>query len=320
MTARIIACTRLCLLQLCLCLTTLYSSTTLAGQEAETSPDILVSILPLQALVAGVMQGVAQPGLLLDSGQSPHHASLRPSQMRAIRQADVLFWIGPQLETFLPRVLGGSGANVNAIALLANPQLRTLALRSADHEHTAGTGSGASTIDPHIWLSSHNVAIMIDQIAQQLIALDPAHAARYRRNQATMRDKIKALQQQLSQQFKAGTRYISYHDGYQYLEQEFGLQLAGSISQNDEMQPGIRHLHELRRVLQQQAVHCVVYDAPVRPALVDSLLQGSSAHAVELDALGLRLPTQQRDWFTLMQRLASNFSECLKPAKPTEIN
>lgn len=286
---------------------------------ANTSVNILVSIPPLQALVAGITQGVTQPGLLLDSSQSPHHASLRPSQMRAIQQADILFWIGPQLERFLPRVIAATGAETKSVALLANSKLQTLPLR---HEHDAhpGEANQPAAIDPHIWLSPNNVAIMLDDITERLIMLDPTHAADYRHNRDAMQVRVKQLQQQLAGKFKAGERYLAYHDGYQYLEQALGLQLVASVSQNDELPPGAQHVHELRRVLEQTGIRCLVYEAPLRPALIDNLLQGTNAQAVEVDALGLRLPPAQRDWFRLMQHLADNFSTCLRPAKPADLN
>ncbi len=56
-----------------------------------SSPKVLVSIKPLQALVAGVMAGVAQPDLLLPAGANPHHHTLRPSDARRLSGADLVF-------------------------------------------------------------------------------------------------------------------------------------------------------------------------------------------------------------------------------------
>jgi len=128
-----------------------------------------------------------------------------------------------------------------------------------------------------------------------------------------MQLKIKALHKQLADRFKHGASYISYHDAYQYFENEFGLHHLGSVSQHEELQPSARHVRELRQLIQQQAIRCIVYDAPTRPALIDTLLEGSSAQAVELDGLGLLQADGQRSWFVLMQTLAEKFGQCLKP-------
>ncbi|MBA4246051.1 MAG: zinc ABC transporter substrate-binding protein, partial [Pseudomonas sp.] len=68
---------------------------------------VLTSIKPLQLIAAAVQDGVGKPGVLLPPGASPHHFTLRPSDIRNVREADLLYWIGPDLETFLPRVLEG---------------------------------------------------------------------------------------------------------------------------------------------------------------------------------------------------------------------
>ncbi len=278
--------------------------------QADETPNVVASISPLQALVSGVMQGVAQPTLLLNSSQSPHHASLRPSQLRALNQARLVFWIGPQMETFLPGVLSNLGPHTKTVALMDNPKLHTFPLRSTDN--ASGHGDHPAQ-DPHIWLSTYNAGIMVNEIAAQLSELDPKHLANYMDNAHRMQLKIKALHKQLANQLKPGGSYLSYHDAYQYFDKEFGLHHLGSVSQNEELQASAKHVRELRRLIQQQSIRCIVYDAPVRPALIDTLLQGSDARAVELDALGLLQPGDQRSWFVLMQNLADNFARCLRP-------
>ncbi|MHB1400618.1 MAG: metal ABC transporter solute-binding protein, Zn/Mn family, partial [Trichloromonadaceae bacterium] len=63
-------------------------------------PRVVVSIKPLHSLVAGVMQGVAEPQLLLQGGSSPHGYVLRPSEARLLNEAQLVVWVGHQLESF----------------------------------------------------------------------------------------------------------------------------------------------------------------------------------------------------------------------------
>src|SRR5262245_59202404 len=64
-------------------------------------PKVLVSIAPIHSLVTAVMQGIGTPELLLKAEQSPHHFFLSPSQTKKIAQADLIFWVGDALESFL---------------------------------------------------------------------------------------------------------------------------------------------------------------------------------------------------------------------------
>jgi zinc transport system substrate-binding protein len=284
-----------------------------AGVRADADIRVVVSIKPLHALVLGVMQGVASPELLLESSQSPHHASLRPSDMRSLAKADLLVWAGPQLETFLPRVIRGLDERTRVLTLMENPHLELLPQRS--HHSHSGEATEHSTdnvlSDPHIWLSTRNVDLIVEQLAQALIQLDPSHTAEYTRNSKRMHQQIQKLREQISSRLKVSKKHISYHDAYQYFENEFGLHNAGIVAPGDELQPSAHHIRELRKLIEQQDITCVVYDAPRRPAVISTLLSGSRAHAVELDALGLRQHDGSQAWFELMRALADNFSSCL---------
>ena len=113
----------------------------LTGFAAE--PGIVASIKPLHSLVAGVMQGIGEPLLLVPGGASPHDYNLRPSDARALNQAQVVFWIGPKLESVLVKPLHNAKNKVWAVALLDAPGIITLPLREGgawephQHDHDA---------------------------------------------------------------------------------------------------------------------------------------------------------------------------------------
>ena len=74
---------------------------------AQAEVKVLTSIKPLQLIAAAVQEGVAIPEVLLPPGASPHNYALRPSDVRRVQSVDLLYWIGPDMESFLPRVLKG---------------------------------------------------------------------------------------------------------------------------------------------------------------------------------------------------------------------
>lgn len=278
---------------------------------ATQSIEVVSSIRPVHSLVQAIMQGVAMPTLLLDGSQSPHHTSLRPSDIRKLANADLVFWIGPSMETTLPRVLQNLSADIRQVSLLDNPHLKLLLRRSSD-SHAAHEHGHDDNTDPHIWLNTTNVDLMLDQIASVLSELDPAHATQYTRNSKLMHQSIDKLRKQIRQILNTPHKnYISYHDAYQYFEKEFGLTNAGIVSTTENLQAGARHLHELRQLITQQNITCLVYDAPRRPPVIDTLLSGTTARAVELDALGLRQTGRSNGWFDSMRKLAEDFESCL---------
>ncbi len=101
----------------------------LAASAASASDGVVASIRPVHSLVAGVMQGVGEPDLLLRDAGSPHSASLRPSQARALQEAGLIFWIGADLETFLEKPIGTLPRDVKPVALMETEGLHLETLR-----------------------------------------------------------------------------------------------------------------------------------------------------------------------------------------------
>ena len=112
----------------------------LSASVAYASPAVVTSIRPIHSLAAAVMEGVAEPTLLIEVG-SPHNYSLRPSQARALADAAVVFWVGHEVETFLEKPLKTLTNETKVISLLESEGLTKLEFREGgffeahDHEH-----------------------------------------------------------------------------------------------------------------------------------------------------------------------------------------
>jgi zinc transport system substrate-binding protein len=238
---------------------------------------------------------------------SPHHYSLRPSERRVLANSDLIFWVGPELESFMPRILNSLDRSVSSVALIESPGLQQLPARTSHHHSKAH-----SRIDPHIWLSSGNAHVMIDEIANRLIALDVAHADAYEANRKRLHQRISETDEQIRRKLAGKTAaYLSYHDAYQYFELAYGLNNAGFVSRGDEISPSAKYVHELREIIRDQQLHCLFYEAPNRPDLVDTLTTGFDVAAFELDAIGIRLAAGEEAWFELMHKLAETYESCL---------
>ncbi|TNJ45923.1 zinc ABC transporter substrate-binding protein [Phaeobacter sp. B1627] len=131
----------------CLPLSFLISSVISTTAIAET-PRVVTDIAPVQGLVSRVMAGISEPDMLIPPGSSPHAYSLRPSDARALSSADVVFWIGDELETWLGDPLEQLAGDARIVALLDLPGTLNLPFRndaifaedhhSSAHDHEAG--------------------------------------------------------------------------------------------------------------------------------------------------------------------------------------
>ncbi|MGD8934625.1 MAG: zinc ABC transporter substrate-binding protein [Gammaproteobacteria bacterium] len=289
-----------------LILTVLLILTIPAQVQASTKEfSVAATVKPIHSLVAGVMQGVGEPRLVMGTSASPHHYTLRPSERRTLEQASLIFWVGPELETFMPRILGSLGASSKSVALIKAKGLLPLPARSVHHQ-------AQSHIDPHIWLSPHNAHAMVDAIADELSGLDAAHAHIYDDNRNQMHQRIREIDERIRRKLAGKTSaFISYHDAYQYFEKAYGLNNTGFVSSGDEVSPSAKYVHELRNLIQSRQIHCLFYEAPNRPALVDTLTRGLEVDALELDALGVRLEPGEDTWYKIIDKLAEAYNSCL---------
>jgi zinc transport system substrate-binding protein len=122
------------------------ASTLLAFSAGSASAEVKVvaSIKPVHSLVAAVMEGVGEPGLIIEGAGSPHTYALRPSQAQMLEQADVVFWVGHELEAFLEKPLETVGANAKSIELIDAHDLVKLGFREggAFEKHDHGDEAG----------------------------------------------------------------------------------------------------------------------------------------------------------------------------------
>lgn len=294
---------------------------------------MLTSIKPLQLIAAAVQDGVGSPEVLLPPGASPHHYALRPSDVRRVREVALLYWIGPDLESFLPRVLAGRSQPSVAVQDLPGMHLRHFGDSPAedddhdDHdqahdehdeheqevadEHDHAHRPGA--LDAHLWLLPANALVIATRMAADLSAVDPTNAARYQANLAAFGTRLEALDQRLQTRLSglAGKPYFVFHEAYDYFEAAYGLEHAGVFSVASEVQPGARHVAAMRTRLQQAGPACVFNEPPLRPRLAETLTAGLPVTLAELDTMGAALAVDGNGYEALLDNLANGLVECL---------
>lgn len=106
-------------------------------------PRVAVDIAPVHALVAGVMGDLGRPDLVLPQSASPHNHALRPSEARALQEADLVVWVGESLTPWLARPLETLSGEARTLELMAIDGVSLLETRQSavfgtDHAHGAG--------------------------------------------------------------------------------------------------------------------------------------------------------------------------------------
>ena len=279
---------------------------------------MVVSIQPIHSLVAGVMKDVAMPGLLIRGVASPHDYQLRPSEARRLAEADLIFWVGESLETFLSRPLSRITGNVVEIleikGLTLHPARPGGIWKVSDHDSDGHDDNHAhGVLDPHLWLDTGNAKRIVQSAANRLVRLDSARSDRYRHNEQTILDRLDTLDAELRQTFAdvQATPYMVFHDAFQYLERRYGLSALGAMVAGVQQTPGARRLRDLRTVIMQKGAHCIAREPQFAPAWIATLTEGTDVNEAILDPLGAGLESGPDAYFAMMRANADAIVACL---------
>jgi zinc transport system substrate-binding protein len=283
----------------------------LAALPAHAAPKVLATIKPVHSLVASVMAGTGTPDLLIQGAQSEHSYALKPSDAAKLGAADIVFEVGPDLETYLTRPLA-TLTHGHVVVLESAPGLKRLSARKGGLWDDVQAVTESPT-DPHIWLDPENAVLMTGAIVDALSKADPAHGALYAANGKSEIAQLKAQEKALAARLAPvrGKPYIVFHDAYQYFERRFGLSSVGAVTVAPDRPVGPRRVAALRDAIRTRAIACVFREPQFPPALIQTLAEGSHARVGVLDPLGAELTPGPDLYPKLLDDLASSLRGCL---------
>jgi len=308
---------------------------------ASADTAVVASIKPIHSLVAAVMEGVGDPTLIVDGAGSPHAYSLKPSQAVAIQEADLIFWIGHELEAFLEKPIETIGVKAKSIELADADELAKLGLREggefeshvhdehsnttahedanhedsghaeADHDDQAAHPAGA--FNSHLWLDPHNAKAFVHEIEEALVEADPANAGTYKENATKVSAELDALTAELQGMLEPvkDRGFVVFHDAYQNFEHRFGVAAIGSVTASPETMPGAERIHEIQNRVQELGATCVFAEPQFEPKLVAVVIEGTNARLGVLDPLGASLDDGPNLYFDLLREMAVSMRDCL---------
>jgi zinc transport system substrate-binding protein len=293
------------------------------------TPNVVVSIKPIHSLVASIMQGVAEPKLIVEGAASPHTFNMKPSNASALQQADLIFWIGHGMEAFLEKPLSALSSEAKVVTLEDAPGLEKLKFREggafepeAEEEHDQHAGSEEAHDDGdhdhegndvHLWLDPMNAKAMAIEIERRLVQADPEHAGAYQANGAALIRKIEMLDGELKSTLAPikNKPFIVFHDAYQYFEHRYAVKVAGSITVSPESMPGAERVREIHQKVEELGATCVFAEPQFEPKLVKVVTDGSKAKSGVLDPEAGALKEGPDLYFEMMRGIAKNLTDCL---------
>ena len=291
---------------------------------ANAEVKVVTSIKPIHSLVSYVMEGVGKPDVIVDGYNSPHGFSLKPSHAKMLENADLVIWVGEDLEAFLEKPLSTIAKKAKYIEIMDLKGITKIAFREKnifeehddhkehdDHiEKDGHEGHAHGEHDPHVWLDPMNAKVIIKEITKQLVQLDSKNSSVYKSNSKKALSEIDKLTKKIKEDLNKDLRFVVFHDAYQYFENRFGIQVLGALTVNTDVMPGAEQLSEIREVIEHEKVNCLFSEPQFNPSIIKSIAKDTNVKIGILDPLGSKLDKGKDLYFNLLNNMASSFKGC----------
>jgi zinc transport system substrate-binding protein len=303
--------------------------------SANADIKVVASIKPIHSLASYLMDGVGKPDLIVDGYNSPHGFALKPSHAKMLQNADLIFWVGEDLESFLEKPLKSIAKKAEKIELMEIKGLNKLKFRERNifdghddhghdehkedehkehghkedkhddhHEHAHGEH------DPHIWLDPMNAKVILSEMAEHLIENDQENASKYKANLKKAHKDLDKLTKKVKSELNKDFKSIVFHDAYQYFEKRFGVNILGAFTVNTDVLPGAEQLSEIREVIEHEKVSCVFSEPQFNPDIIKAVAKDTNIKTGVIDPLGATLNPGKTLYFDLIKNMSSSFKSC----------
>ena len=210
------------------------------AQTDDGTLHVLATTYPVYLFTTAVTAGVegVEVSLLVNQQTSClHDYTLTVNDMKAIDGADVIAMNGAGLEDFMDDALASS--ETPRIDCSEGIELRAAVDRDG-HSHDG-------EYDPHIWMDPNNAAAMVDTLAARLGELDAANADAYVGNASMAKESLTSLAEEGTAMLSSLSHkeLITFHDGFQYFAQAFGMDLLKAIEEEEGSEASAAEIQEM---------------------------------------------------------------------------
>ena len=304
--------------------------------QAKADIKVVASIKPIHSLASYLMDGVGKPDLIVDGYASPHGFAMKPSHAKMLQNADLIFWVGEDLESFLEKPLNSIAKKAEKIELMEIKGLKKLEFRERNifeghddhghdehkkedehkehghkedkhddhHEHAHGEH------DPHIWLDPMNAKVILKEMAEHLIENDQKNASTYKANLKKALKDLDKLTKKVKSELNKDFKSIVFHDAYQYFEKRFDVNVLGAFTVNTDVLPGAEQLSEIREIIEHDKVSCVFSEPQFNPDIINAVAKDMNIKTGVLDPLGATLTPGKTLYFDLISNMSKSFKSC----------
>ena len=301
--------------------------------DVKTDIKVVTTIKPLHSLISRIMETRGEPQLIIEGTNNPHTFVFKPSHANMIEEADIVFWIGEDLEAFMEKPLNSLAKNAKKIAFMDSDSIEKLKFREVnifddhdDHGHHdddhdghedepddhAGhhDGHNHGEFDAHIWLDPENAKEMVKIIRDELIKIDPDGQRQYSVNAAGATLELDNLINSVEKELSKDISYIVFHDAYQYFETRFGVKSAGALTLNPDVLPGAKQIADIQDLINDKGIKCIFSEPQYNPKIIETLGNDMNISTGVMDPLGAYIEAGPSMYSELINEIANSIKNC----------
>ena len=295
---------------------------------------VVASIKPIHSLASYLMDGIGKPDLIVDGYSSPHGFALKPSHAKMLQEADIIFYVGEDLENFLEKPLKSIAKKAEKIELMEIKGLNKLKFRERNifdghddhghdedghkqdehddhgHDEDGHEGHAHGEYDPHIWLDPENAKVILNEMVEHLIENDEKNASTYKKNLKNAEKDLDKLVKKVKSDLNKDFKSIVFHDAYQYFEERFNVNVMGAFTVNTDVMPGAEQLAEIREIIEHDKVSCIFSEPQFNPDIINAVAKDMNIKTGVLDPLGATLEPGKDLYFDLIKNMSKSFKGC----------
>ena len=284
--------------------------TQIASAESN-SPKITVlsSIKPVQSIVNAIGGEYINSNLLIPAYISPHDYTFKPSDIRKIQSADLVFRIDEHFETMLNAAFDSLEDDSKVVSLGENPMIKLLPA-SGGHNH--GEEDHAH-MDMHIFTSPQNALIMAQEIADKLIKVDMRNTVAYRKNLSNFEDNIRNEVELIRLKLASVKErpFIVFHNSWQYFGEYFNLQKPTVIELHESVSTGVKRIMGIRKEMSSKGITCIFIEPSTPVKQIHRMIEGSVVKVVKIDVLEQEITMGENSYINWLKIMGDQVKQCL---------
>ncbi|TRO58074.1 zinc ABC transporter substrate-binding protein [Candidatus Bathyarchaeota archaeon] len=268
-------------------------------------PRVVVTILPQEEFIEKIAGDKVSITTMVPPGASPHTYEPRPSQMKEITEAEMYAKVGSGLDfelVWMPKIIE---TNPNMLIIDSSKGIKLIETIADNEngEHETNEREHARK-DPHFWLSPKNVIIMVENLYEGLVKIDPDNKRFYTENKDAYIESLKELDSTIMQTFSGlkTKKFMVYHDSWDYLAYDYGLEQIPIQKEGKEPTPeGIANLIDQAR----ENNITIIFASP------EFEIQTAKTIAEEIDGSVILISPLAKDYIENLKRMSDEISKSL---------